>query len=231
MLRRRQLGLAVIALNLADLAIMVVLALQRGWLVVVFAVTGLVLSIAYTSPPLRLKKRGLGELDVLVTWGPLMVAGTYFSAVGELPWQVWVASVPYGLLCTSVLMGKHIDKIPYDEPTGTRTLPGRARRREGPRRDHRPARGLLRLDRSRGRGRRAAVAGAARRARPADAAHRLAGAAGPQARRAAARLPGVAAVFAAIISSTSPGRWTAGAGLVLAAVFDVGLRWAVRSGK
>ena len=37
MLRRRQLGLAVIALNLADLAIMVVLALQRGWLVVVFA--------------------------------------------------------------------------------------------------------------------------------------------------------------------------------------------------
>ena len=36
---------------------------------------------------------------------------------------MWVASLPYGLLCTSVLMGKHIDKIPYDEPTGTRTLP------------------------------------------------------------------------------------------------------------
>ncbi len=34
-----------------------------------------------------------------------------------------MASVPYGLLCTTVLMGKHIDKIPYDEPTGTRTLP------------------------------------------------------------------------------------------------------------
>ena len=132
MVRRRSLGLAVLGLNLADLVIMVVLASQRGWPVVAFAVTGLVLSIAYTSPPLRLKKRGLGELDVLVTWGPLMVAGTYFSAVGELPWQVWVASVPYGLLCTSVLMGKHIDKIPYDEPTGTRTLPvvlgdGRAR--------------------------------------------------------------------------------------------------------
>ena len=123
MVRRRSLGLAVLGLNLADLVIMVVLASQRGWPVVAFAVTGLVLSIAYTSPPLRLKKRGLGELDVLVTWGPLMVAGTYFSAVGELPWQVWVASVPYGLLCTTVLMGKHIDKIPYDAPTGTRTLP------------------------------------------------------------------------------------------------------------
>ena len=123
MVRRRQMGLAVIGLHLACFAIMVGLATQRGWPVVAFAVTGVVLSIAYTAPPLRLKKRGLGEPDVFVTWGPLMIAGTYFSAVGELPWQVWLAAVPYGLLCTTVLMGKHIDKIPFDEPTGTRTLP------------------------------------------------------------------------------------------------------------
>jgi 1,4-dihydroxy-2-naphthoate octaprenyltransferase len=125
-------GLAVIGLNLACFVIMVVLATQRGWPVVAFAVTGLFLSIAYTAPPLRLKKHGLGEPDVFLTWGPLMIAGTYFSATGDLPWQVWLASVPYGLLCTSVLMGKHIDKIPYDEPTGTRTLPvllGEARAR------------------------------------------------------------------------------------------------------
>ena len=123
MVKRRQMGLAVLGLNLACFVIMVVLAIQRGWPVVAFAVVGLFLSIAYTAPPLRLKKRGLGEPDVLLTWGPLMIAGTYFSAVGELPWQVWLASLPYGLLCTSVLMGKHIDKIPYDAPTGTRTLP------------------------------------------------------------------------------------------------------------
>lgn len=123
MVRRRQMGLAVLGLMGLDLVVMVVLALQRGWPVVAFAVTGLVLSIAYTSPPLRLKARGLGELDVLLTWGPVMIAGTYFSAVGELPWQVWLASVPYGLLCTSVLMGKHVDKLPHDAATGTRTLP------------------------------------------------------------------------------------------------------------
>ena len=132
MVRRKQVGLTVIGLNVVDLVIMIVLATQRGWPVIAFAVAGLFLSIAYTSPPLRLKKRGLGEPDVFLTWGPLMIAGTYFSAVGSLPWQVWLASVPYGLLCTSVLMGKHIDKIPFDEPTGTRTLPvvlGEARAR------------------------------------------------------------------------------------------------------
>jgi len=102
---------------------MLVLFALRGWPVIVFGLVGLLLSYAYTAPPLRLKKRGLGEPDVLLTWGPLMIAGTYYSAVGDLPWQVWVAAVPYGLLCTTVLMGKHIDKIPYDAPTGTRTLP------------------------------------------------------------------------------------------------------------
>jgi 1,4-dihydroxy-2-naphthoate octaprenyltransferase len=59
----------------------------------------------------------------LVVWGPLMIGGTYFSATGGVPWQVFVASVPYGLLCTTVLMGKHVDKIPFDAPSGTRTLP------------------------------------------------------------------------------------------------------------
>ncbi len=52
-----------------------------------------------------------------------MIAGTYYSAVGSIPWQVWAASLPYGLLCTAVLMGKHIDKLPWDEAAGVRTLP------------------------------------------------------------------------------------------------------------
>jgi 1,4-dihydroxy-2-naphthoate octaprenyltransferase len=120
---KRQLVTAVLACQLVDLVIMLVLFSRRGWPVIAFALAGLFLSYAYTAPPLRLKKIGLGEPDVFLTWGPLMVAGTYYSAVGSLPWQVWIASVPYGLLCTTVLMGKHIDKIPYDEPAGTRTLP------------------------------------------------------------------------------------------------------------
>ncbi len=130
---RKQLLGAIAACTVVDFTIMVVLASQRGWPVVAFALGGLFLSYAYTAPPLRLKKHGLGEPDVFLTWGPLMVAGTYFSAVGELPWQVWVASIPYGVLCTTVLMGKHIDKIPFDEPTGTRTIPvilGEARARK-----------------------------------------------------------------------------------------------------
>ncbi|HEY1524047.1 MAG TPA: prenyltransferase [Solirubrobacteraceae bacterium] len=123
MISRDGLVRAALAVNLADVVILAVLIGARGWLVLVFGLAGLALNVAYTAPPLRLKKRGLGELDVLAVWGPLMIAGTYYAATGSVPWQVWPASVPYGLLCTAVLMGKHIDKLPWDEAAGVRTLP------------------------------------------------------------------------------------------------------------
>jgi 1,4-dihydroxy-2-naphthoate polyprenyltransferase len=123
MVSRGQLARAALVVNVLDLAILVVLAVYRGWPVVGFALAGFALSVAYTAPPLRLKKRSLGELDVFLVWGPLMVGGTYYAAVGHLPWEIIAASVPYGLLCTAVLMGKHIDKAPFDAPLGIRTLP------------------------------------------------------------------------------------------------------------
>jgi 1,4-dihydroxy-2-naphthoate polyprenyltransferase len=123
MISRRGLVKASLAVNLADVAILVALVAARGWVVLALGLAGVALNVAYTAPPLRLKKRGLGELDVLLVWGPLMIAGTYYAAVGHIPWQVWAASVPYGLLCTAVLMGKHIDKLPWDEAAGVRTLP------------------------------------------------------------------------------------------------------------
>ena len=123
MISRRKLATAALAVNVVDLAIGLYLFTRRGWPVLAFAVGGFFLTAAYTAPPFRLKKRGLGEPDVLVVWGPLMVGGTYYAAVGSIPWEVIAASIPYGLLCTAVLMGKHIDKAPYDAPIGIRTLP------------------------------------------------------------------------------------------------------------
>jgi 1,4-dihydroxy-2-naphthoate octaprenyltransferase len=114
---------AALLLNLADLAILIVLLLFRGWPVLAFAVAGLVVSVGYTAPVLRFKKRGLGEPAVLLVWGPLMVGGTYYAATGHLTWQVLAASVPYGLLSTTVLLGKHLDKLEWDRPLAIGTLP------------------------------------------------------------------------------------------------------------
>lgn len=120
---KKQLIAGVLICQVLDLAIMLTLVARRDWWIVAFALGGLFLSWAYTAPPLRLKRIGLGELDVLITWGPLMVGGTYYAGTGTLPWQVLAAATVYALLPTSVLMGKHIDKLPYDAPAGTTTFP------------------------------------------------------------------------------------------------------------
>jgi 1,4-dihydroxy-2-naphthoate octaprenyltransferase len=120
---KKQMIIGVLACQVLDLAIMLTLVARRDWWVAAFAVGGLFLSWAYTAPPLRLKRVGLGELDVLLTWGPLMVCGVYYAGTGRLPWEVVAAATVYALLPTSVLMGKHIDKLPYDSKSGTRTFP------------------------------------------------------------------------------------------------------------
>jgi len=120
---RGQLLTGIVVCQALDLAIMVTLIVRQDWWIAAFAMAGLFLSWAYTAPPLRLKKAGLGELDVLITWGPLMVGGVYYAGIGTLSWQVVAVAATYALLPTTVLMGKHIDKLPYDAPAGTRTLP------------------------------------------------------------------------------------------------------------
>ena len=114
---------AILMVNALDAAIMVALFVARGWVVIAIALAGLFISVFYVAPPLRLKARGLGEPSVFVIWAPLMVGGTYYSATGHLPAEVLYAAVPYGLLVTTVLMGKHIDKVEWDEKNSVKTLP------------------------------------------------------------------------------------------------------------
>jgi 1,4-dihydroxy-2-naphthoate polyprenyltransferase len=125
MITRAGLLRAAIVVNVLDLAILVALVILRDPWVIAFALAGFVISTGYAAPPLRLKKRGLGEPSVLLVWGPLMVGGTYYAAVGDLPWHIVAATIPYALLCTAVLMGKHLDKLEWDAPNGVGTLPVR----------------------------------------------------------------------------------------------------------
>jgi 1,4-dihydroxy-2-naphthoate octaprenyltransferase len=74
----------------------------------------------YTWP---LKGMALGEIAVLVVWGPLMIGGGYFVLSGEWNWNVTLASLPYVLGVTTVIFGKHIDKLLVDKEKKIYTLP------------------------------------------------------------------------------------------------------------
>jgi 1,4-dihydroxy-2-naphthoate polyprenyltransferase len=114
------LGLGHLVLMLAITAYFLAL---RGPLVLVFAGLGVLSLILYAGGPLPLKRIGLGEPTVFVVWGPLMVGGTFYVLSGTLPLWVIIASIPYAVSVTTVLFGKHLDKIDYDTPLGVKTVP------------------------------------------------------------------------------------------------------------
>jgi len=124
MVSKRGLLTAILTVNLIDLAILIYFVISMGWQVLIFALAGLFISVFYVAPPLKLKHHGLGEPGVFLVWGPLMIGGTYFVTAGEMPSPgVWLACVPYALIVTTVLVGKHIDKRELDEAKGIRTIP------------------------------------------------------------------------------------------------------------
>lgn len=96
------------------------LVLQNGALALILLLAGAFFVLFYTWP---LKYIGLGELTVLLVWGPLMIGGGYFVITGNWDWNVVIASLPYALGVTTVIFGKHIDKINEDRAKGIRTLP------------------------------------------------------------------------------------------------------------
>jgi 1,4-dihydroxy-2-naphthoate polyprenyltransferase len=97
------------------------LILVTGWSALWLFLAGMLFLLFYTWP---LKYYGLGEPSVILVWGPLMVGGTYFVVSGG-HWDNWVVlvSLVYALGPTTVLFGKHTDKLEQDKKKGIYTLP------------------------------------------------------------------------------------------------------------
>jgi 1,4-dihydroxy-2-naphthoate octaprenyltransferase len=119
----REFVVITLAVLAAATAIGVYLTIASGPEVLIFALAGAALLLFYSGGPFPLKYIGLGEIAVFFIWGPLMIGGTYYVLAEELPGWVLLASVPYGLGVTSVLFGKHLDKLDFDKSKGIRTAP------------------------------------------------------------------------------------------------------------
>lgn len=96
------------------------LVISNGPLALILLALGAFFVLFYTWP---LKYIGLGEITVLLVWGPLMVGGGYFVITGVWDWRVVIASLPYALGVTTVIFGKHIDKLAEDKAKRIHTLP------------------------------------------------------------------------------------------------------------
>jgi 1,4-dihydroxy-2-naphthoate octaprenyltransferase len=96
------------------------LVFQRSGFTLDLMLAGAFFVLFYTWP---LKYYGLGEPAVLLVWGPLMVGGSYYVLAGNWSWSVTWLSLVFALGPTTVLFGKHTDKLEADRIKGVHTLP------------------------------------------------------------------------------------------------------------
>jgi 1,4-dihydroxy-2-naphthoate polyprenyltransferase len=64
---------------------------------------GLFFALAYSLPPFQLAYRGLGELVVGLTFGPLIVSGAFVLQAHFLSAEVFLVSLPIGFLIANIL--------------------------------------------------------------------------------------------------------------------------------
>ena len=107
---------------LVALALGLYLVFYTGFSTITWSLMGLgaFFLLFYTWP---LKGLALGELAVLIVWGPLMIGGGHYVLTQNWNWFVAIASLPYVLGVTTVIFGKHIDKLDMDRRKGIHTLP------------------------------------------------------------------------------------------------------------
>lgn len=120
LLTMRQMFAYAAVTGLIALACGIYLVIARGGYTWILLASGVFFVLLYTWP---LKHIGLGELSVLIVWGPLMIGGGYYVMTGAWSWPVVLAGMPYALGATSVIFGKHIDKLKTDKAKGIHTLP------------------------------------------------------------------------------------------------------------
>lgn len=95
-----------------------IIASQRGWIILGFGIMGLISGIFYSASPIKLASRGVGELFVGLNFGPLVVLGSYYVQTQSLALEPVIASLPIGFLIAAVLYINEYPDYSADKEAG-----------------------------------------------------------------------------------------------------------------
>ena len=106
----------------AAVIIGIFLVLRGGWPIVLIGIASVICGILYTGGPYPLAYLGLGEIFVVIFFGPVATLGTYYVQALEFSKEVFVAGLAPGLLSTALIAVHNLRVIPTDIKARKRTL-------------------------------------------------------------------------------------------------------------
>ena len=117
-----QMRWATILVYLALIPTAVFLISVGGWPITLIGIASVICSVAYTGGPFPLAYLGLGDIFVLVFFGPIAVGGTYYTQALTVPPEALVAGLMPGLIATALLAVNNLRDVPTDRVANKRTL-------------------------------------------------------------------------------------------------------------
>jgi 1,4-dihydroxy-2-naphthoate octaprenyltransferase len=115
-------GAAFVAFAVAGLAGLTLVSLSDQWWLVAVGAACIAGAWFYTGGKRPYGYAGLGELAVLVFFGPVGVLGTLITQGATPGAPAVVAALAVGMLTSAVLVANNLRDIPTDEVAGKRTL-------------------------------------------------------------------------------------------------------------
>jgi 1,4-dihydroxy-2-naphthoate octaprenyltransferase len=98
------------------------LVARGGWPIVVVGVASIAAGLLYVGGPAPYGYRGMGDVFVLVFFGPVATAGTYYVQALGLDWRAVYAGLAPGLISAAILAVNNLRDIETDARAGKRTL-------------------------------------------------------------------------------------------------------------
>jgi 1,4-dihydroxy-2-naphthoate octaprenyltransferase len=97
--------------------------IYRGGLpILIIGIFSILFGVLYTGGPFPLGYNGLGDIFVLLFFGPVAVGGTYYVQTLQINSIVLIAGLAPGLISTAILTVNNLRDINTDTKAGKRTL-------------------------------------------------------------------------------------------------------------
>ena len=95
---------------------------SSGWILLLYAVIGMLGALGYTLEPVNYKRRGLAVFLVFWLMGVLMVTGSYYILTLQLNYEIFLISVPVSIYTSLLLLSNEIRDYESDSDAGIKTL-------------------------------------------------------------------------------------------------------------
>ncbi len=119
---KKTMKIAIFSVFLACSILGVLMTIVGGYVFFILALLAIIFGIGYTAGPFPLAYKGLGDIFVLIFFGPIAVLGCNFLYTHELSFTAFLAGIGPGLFSCAILSANNIRDIEEDKKAKKNTL-------------------------------------------------------------------------------------------------------------